>query len=397
VVLPEKLPATLLKGLLGLHERIYPKKKVKSTGSPVHVPKGVRSIGYFGPTQTKAEVWPGRKLSEVHHGSSEDEDLIAATADFIAKQSGRESVNTRMFVDIMCSRKDQTPQRWHQDGVSPLLAFVVMISEGPATLFAPYEGLVFQRLNREKRLAFLETAWDAADKCKDNADAESAGMLEAGQIVAFNSCHIHKGPPVAPKNGNRNVEPRRTMFFACETKETGVSEGVVFAESWRERFEYAQTRAQSRVNPKAPKRAGRKTPKPAAKKPKLARAPAPAIAAIAAATADPGSGVVAGAAAVGVVVAADNLAVGYPVPADAAGPADATPQAIKNWLTGMNLVFEDYATCFEDAGCENVGLLSEVDSGDLDDIMAKAGVKHVHAKIIRKNHQAILAHANKSA
>ena len=60
----------------------------------------------------------------------------------------------------------------------------------------------------------------------------------------------------------------------------------------------------------------------------------------------------------------------------------------------MNPLFGVYATFFEDAGCENVGLLSEVDSEDLDDIMAKAEVKVVHAKIILKNHQALRAQAN---
>jgi hypothetical protein len=391
VVLPKKLPERLLSGLLELHERIFPRRTSKTIGSPVHVSKGMRSIGYYGPTQLRRDVWPERKQREVHRGTREEEALIADTADFLATQSGCEDINTRMFVDIMCSRPDQPPQRGHQDGVSPLLAYVVMISGGHATLFAPYEGMDFQRLNREKRQAFLDTAWAAAKGCKNESEAISAGMLEAGQIVAFNSCHIHKGPPVEKGKGSL----RRTIFFSCETKETEVAEGVVFAETYSKRFKIARTRSGQRENREEKAKQEENAKPAAAKKQKRAPAPAPArvpiAPAVAAAVADPGSAVVAGEVAFGVVVAADNLAVGCPVSVDAGAPADATPQTIENWLTCIHHSFGGYAKTFDEAGCESVDFLSEIDSGLLDGIMAKAGVKPVHAMLIRKNHQALLA------
>ena len=94
----------------------------------------------------------------------------------------------------------------------------------------PYVGKNSQRLSLERKLEYLDLAcWDAAKKFKDPTKTRSAETLKAGEIVAFNSCHVLKAPPPSGVL-------RRTLFFGAETKDTQVSQGVIFANTYKEKI-----------------------------------------------------------------------------------------------------------------------------------------------------------------
>ena len=99
---------------------------------------------------------------------------------------------------------------------------------------------------------------------------------------------------------------------------------------------------------------------------------------------DAGAGAGAGAGGMGVPVA---QMVVNPL-ASAAAPAMAPSTSIREWLASANPVLTSYSDGFEAYGFDNLGVLLEVEEGDVVEAMEEMKVKKIHRKLILKKFRA---------
>jgi hypothetical protein len=133
----------------------------------------------------------------------------------IAAAAGRDAQEISAF-EMLLYEKGQAQQDLHQDGPVPMLAFLVALTDGaPGTQFVKYEGRNPTRMSHEQLREHNVKVWSNLPPRlrTDPGLYASAGIMAAGDIVAFNTGHIHRAPPPP-----RDDSVRRVIFcsFDCD-------------------------------------------------------------------------------------------------------------------------------------------------------------------------------------
>jgi hypothetical protein len=208
VLLPRRLDRSLCERLLKYHELHFEQLKAAGFFGRVHGARGAIS------STLALEGTDTTHISDVIT-DKENEGMFVELADAAASQVGIAPAGKIRNFAMVLFEEDQRDQTWHQDGPSPLLAFIVTLLPGSeATQFLKYRGSDTSKCTSKTKQQANIAAWlNIPRSARTSATAiESKGALDQGSIVAFNTAHIHRAPP----RHENDKTPRRAIVFACE-------------------------------------------------------------------------------------------------------------------------------------------------------------------------------------
>jgi len=212
VLLDDRLPHKLVKILDDVVKRITDKSK--------HFIRGAAAIDYAYGFGASGKGPPGYK----HHKILAPDEIEAFKAFFelvgevyISKSPDYVACIGPRGDDPKANgsnSEDWATQRFHLDALDPFVNAILFTTDGEATRFATYYGLDHTVMSATSRVAFRTSAAINALWCEVNGNYNSAGKLQAGSIVLFNSAHFHHAPPPLAQGAKGGVVERRVIFVS---------------------------------------------------------------------------------------------------------------------------------------------------------------------------------------